>query len=234
MITTAIAAVLRQLRGEQVMTGGSHCDGCERPLNALETLPLVSFAVARGHCFRCGDRIDPSHLVGELAGAAILAMAGSIPAPDLAGAMARCGVAAMGLLLMAIGLYDARTFRIPDRLSAGVFTAALFLAALNGLRHLAWAMLAGTLMFALLVAVRWIYHRLRGREGMGFGDVKLLAAVTVWLGPGSAWALALASLVALVTILLLGNTARRLPFAPFIALGAFTVGVWGQLTGAYA
>ena len=200
-------AVLRQLRGEQALTGRSRCDGCARRLGFMETAPVLSYAIAGGSC-RCGSRIDSLHPVGELAGAAIAALAWSTPADTAGGFLTRGLVTLGGLILLGLSLYDARTYRLPDGLTACMLSICILLAVLR--RELVLGLFCGVAVFLVLEAVRRSYARLRGRAGLGFGDVKLLAALAVWLGTAIAWAVVVASTLALVWLLVSGQQRRRL------------------------
>jgi leader peptidase (prepilin peptidase) / N-methyltransferase len=92
---------------------------------------------------------------------------------------------ALGALTLAIAVIDRRRFIIPDQLNALAFTAGLIAAALNGevsgAEAVTNAVLRAAVMFGIFFAFRAGYYSLRGREGMGFGDVKLAAVAGVWL-----------------------------------------------------
>lgn len=223
-------AVVRRLRGEQVLTGRSHCDGCARPLAAWATVPVLSYAISAGGCRRCGARIDPLHPAGELLGAVIVGLAWSTPAATPTALLTDSLVTGLVLCLLALALYDARTFRIPDLLTLGVLASGLGLVVLENPSGVPMALSWGVLTCAVLEALRRLYRRSRSVEGLGFGDVKLLGALAVWLQAGLPWALLLACASALLWI---GFTRyrQRLAFGPFIALSALVIGIGRQRLG---
>ncbi|HYG26555.1 MAG TPA: A24 family peptidase [Caulobacteraceae bacterium] len=215
----AATAAQRAARGEQSLSGRSACDGCGVRLGFARMTPVVSFAVARGVCHACGEPIARIHLVGEVVGALAAA------APFLLFPAGRAvWIATLGLLLLCAALVDAKTRRIPDVLTAGVALSGLALAAGASMATLpsriAWAL--GVVL--ILQAVRVAFRRFREAEGLGFGDVKLLGALALWLGQAAPWALCLAAASGLAFALLRQPADNRIPFAPFIAVAAWLVG----------
>ena len=157
---------------------------------------------------------------------ALIAVAASLMvAPGLRGLLG----AGLALVMLAIAVIDARHFIIPDELSAAAFALALLDAATQwegyALEGVAAALLRTALLALLFQAVRLIYRRLRRREGMGLGDVKLAGVAGAWLGwfslPIAIELAALAALVAYVSAQFLGGRAlegrARLPFGLFLA-----------------
>ncbi len=142
----------------------------------------------------------------------------------------------LGLTLALLAAFDFDQFRLPDALTWPLGLAGLGATAWIGaapvLQHAAAALAAGLSLWL----VGAIYHRMRGRQGLGLGDVKLFAALGAWIGPeGLASALLLACLAAL-TALLAGHLAGRqldaatpIPFGIFLALGGWTTWAYGPL-----
>jgi leader peptidase (prepilin peptidase) / N-methyltransferase len=214
------AIVLRWPRGESVVKGRSRCDACGRTLRLIELVPLVSYFLARGRCRTCGAPIDRSHLVIELGCAAATAwIAVAAPWPYA------LGWAMLAWLLIPLIILDWRHFWLPDALTFPLaalgltigewLSPPLFQARLIG----AVAGLAGFLFIA------WGYRRLRGRDGLGLGDAKLLGALGGWVGwQGLPLLLLMASAGGLVWALArhwAGHDvtgATRLPFGAFLCL----------------
>ena len=108
-------AALRSAHGEQALAGRSHCDGCGVSLGFARTTPVLAYVALRGVCADCGARIDPLHLAGEVAGGLIVGLAFYIaPCTRVA------PLAALGLLLLASAVYDAKTRKLPDLLTFAV------------------------------------------------------------------------------------------------------------------
>lgn len=214
--------VVRWPAGRSVVAGRSVCDGCGRGLRAWELVPLVSWVAARGRCGGCGARIDPAHPAVELACLLIGASAGlAAPWPEaLAGAV-------FGWLLVVLAALDLRHWWLPDRLTLVLALAGLASAAV-GPPGLGERVIGGAVGFAGLWLVARGYRLLRGREGMGGGDPKLLGAIGLWLGwrmlPAT---LLLASLIGLGVVLfqLVRGRAvagdQAVPFGALLAAAAY-------------
>ena len=226
---TATAA-LRSIRAEQVLVGRSHCESCGETLGFVRTLPILAYLGQGGACARCGSRIDPLHLVGEVAGAIIVA------ASLLAVPAERAGLlVVLGLLLLSSSLVDARTQRLPDLLTLAAGVLGVVLAASRSSFDLLVGAGAALLTFLVLETLRRGFVMATGKPGLGFGDVKLAAALAVWLGVATPWSIAIGSGLGLVAIAIKRPANGRLSFGPAIALAAFGVGLvqeagtWPQL-----
>ena len=215
-----VTAAIRRSRGEGTARGRSHCDTCGVSLSYVQTIPVISFVGLRGACRSCGNRIDPTHFAGEVAGAAILVSAVWIADP-----MRVALLSALGLILLASAVVDARTRRLPDTLTMGVAALAAALSLTRSLQTLEVGLVAGALTFAVLTSVRWLSARNSRAPGLGFGDVKLLSALAIWLGLATPWTVVAAALIGLVAMAGLRPADRRLPFGPMIAASAWTVGI---------
>uniref|UniRef100_UPI0012E25FD7 prepilin peptidase n=1 Tax=Sandarakinorhabdus oryzae TaxID=2675220 RepID=UPI0012E25FD7 len=169
-----IALVTARWPQGQVITGRSRCDHCGVRLGALELVPLLSFLALRGRCRHCRQAISGRHWQVELAAAAVgAALLWRYPAPEgLLFALA-------GWWLLALLILDTEHQWLPDLLTLPFIPFALLLPGLALVQRL-WG--AG-LGFAALWLVGFAYRRLRGRDGLGGGDPKLLAGLGALLGP---------------------------------------------------
>lgn len=226
--------VSRWPRGRSVVTGRSRCDSCGRALNAFELFPLFGWLFARGKCRTCGVRIDWVHPMIELGCTVIGGFCGWAFDP-LSALLFSVG----GWLLLVLAVLDARHMWLPDALT-------LPLAAL-GLTLGDWMLpapfwdrvigaAAGATLFALL---SFGYRRLRGREGLGLGDAKLLGAIGAWMGwQGLPFVLLIASVAALIWVLVLRGAGKAVDAETRIPLGTFlclaVVPTWILLTALFA
>lgn len=184
----------------------STCEACRTRLGWRDLLPILSGL--RGRCRHCGAPIPPHLLRLELAslGAACLAVALGDGA---------AGMLAHAFFLWAlVGLFyaDLLHFRLPDPLNAALFAAGLWLAALTPGRWLGEALVSAVVGAGAFWAIRWLYRAWRGREGLGQGDVKLMAGI----GAGLGWtALPAVTLIAaaLGVLAAFGEARGRLPAA---------------------
>jgi leader peptidase (prepilin peptidase)/N-methyltransferase len=158
--------------------------------------------------------------MGEIRGAALATIA-YLAEPPLQAVL----VCAIGLVLLASSVVDAKTQRLPDRLTVAVAALALGLDAVSSITQLVAGLIAAALVFVAFEAVRRGFLRLRGRPGLGFGDVKLATALALWLGLAIPWAMLLAASLGLVTILMLRPSNGRLAFGPSLAAAGWVVGL---------
>jgi leader peptidase (prepilin peptidase) / N-methyltransferase len=216
--------------GESIVRPGSHCPLCSTPIAFYDNIPLLSYLLLRGRCRHCGERIPlryPS--VEGLTGALTLLL------------FVRYGLAPQLFiewifvsLLIIITFIDLDTYLIPDALSVPGMIAG-FAASFISLR-LSWSdSLLGIFLgggFFYLIAVGFLY--LRHKEGLGGGDIKLLAMIGAYLGwPGVVFTVLTASIIGTVAgVIVMWRTRKglgaMLPFGPFLASGAVLYLFWGD------
>ena len=213
------SAVVRGARSEQPWTGRSHCDACGAHLDWASTIPIVSYAVARGACGRCRAPIDRTHLAAEAAALVVVALPFLFLAPVRA-----VLVAGLGLTLVWASLVDARTGRLPDPLTLACLALSAALALAKGWTALGAGLAVAGGAFVVLEALRRLFIHARGAPGLGFGDVKLIAALAVWTGLATAWGVVLASCTGLLFMLARRPASGTIAFGPFIAGAVWTVG----------
>ncbi len=230
-IGSLLGVLIRRLpEGRPVALVRSACEACGHPLGPAELVPVASFLALRGRCRWCAMPIAPMHLAAELAALAVAAWVLWADGPGAA-AWWDCG---LGWTLLALAWIDAEHGFLPD-----VLTLPLVLAGLAA----GWTLAPETLGDAALgaaagyLAFRGIalgYRVLRGREGLGQGDAKLLAAAGAWVGwqglPEVALLAALAGIAVLLAGRLRGGTLAAdtsLAFGPCLALAAFMVRLYG-------
>ncbi|KQM63628.1 peptidase A24 [Sphingomonas sp. Leaf17] len=218
-----IAALLVRWPDGRTMGGRSACDSCGRTLSALDLVPIVSAIALRGRCRGCGTEIAPLHWRVEVLALVIGAVAGWV-APGGVGVAG----AVFGWLLLALGGLDLITFWLPDRLT-GMLAVAGLVGGVAGLApDLSDRLIGGVAGFGALWLIALAYRRVRGREGMGGGDPKLLGAIGLWLG----WrmlpaVLLLACLIGLGVVLAMRITGRAvaadtaLPLGTLMAVAAY-------------
>lgn len=226
------ALVTRWPRGEGVVRGRSHCDGCGRVLKAWEMVPVLGALALRLRCRTCGAAIDPVQWVLE-AGCAVIGGVAFAFAPGPLPALAWC---LLGWMLSALAILDARHFWLPDRLTLPLAGLGLTVGLYGGGAELWDRAIGAAAGYGVIVAIAWSYRAARGREGIGLGDAKLLGAIGAWTG----WALLpivmlVASLAGLGWALSRSVAGRKLssdsalPFGTFLCLAvlpAFALDQW--------
>lgn len=201
----------------------SHCPHCKHPLAAHDNIPLFGWLLLRGRCRYCQAPISIQYPLVELLSAVLSAIIVWKFGPTWA--------ALAGLLLtwalLALSGIDFRTQLLPDQITLPLLWAGLLLSLIHLFVEPQPAILGAAIGYLSLWSVYWLFKLLTGKEGMGFGDFKLLAALGAWMGPGSLLPVVLlSSLVgALIggALIALRKHGREvpMPFGPFIAMAGW-------------
>lgn len=219
------------LRG--ILFGRSVCDACGRRLNPVEVLPILTWIVRRGRC-ACGQALSPEFIAFEIAAIALAVLAVLATGDMVAGAV----LGLVGIILFTLSAIDLRTFVLPDPLVATIFGLGAYASATGIMPHdLSAGLVAAALTGLVLLALRYVVSRLRGREVLGLGDVKLASAGAVFAGPDLAPTMILVACALAITYAfaiqfrsrraLRRMRTRRVPFGPALATGIFTVALLG-------
>ncbi len=211
-------------------TPRSRCPSCGHRIAWYENIPLVSYAVLRGRCSGCKTRISLRYPFIELLTGVLFAAIGWRFGAQ-ATTLLWCGLAAV---LIALAGIDWDTTLLPDNLTLPLLWAGLVAAGAGWTIPLSTALWGAVVGYLSLWSVYWLFKLATGKDGMGFGDFKLLAALGAWLG----WQMILpivlgASVIgAVVGIgMKLSSSLREgryVPFGPFLAGGGLVVMLAGQ------
>lgn len=199
----------------------SACPQCGHVLRAWENVPVLSYLLLRGRCSACRAPISLRYPLIELASATLAALALVTFGPT------GTALAAFGLCvaLLATSAIDIDTRLLPDSLTQPLLWAGLIVNFAGTFVNLRTAVAGAIAGYVFLWGIYWLFRLVRGIEGMGYGDFKLLAALGAWLG----WtALPQIILISAVTGAIIGLVAtgfgrmrfeEPLPFGPFLAVG---------------
>ncbi len=213
-----------------LVTPRSTCPACGHRITALENVPIASWIVLRGKCSACGTRISARYPIVELLTGLLTAyVAWRLGwSPQAMWAMVFLWV------LIALTFIDADTQLLPDDLTLPLLWLGLLVNAFGTFVDLRSAVIGGAAGYLILWMVYWGFKLLTGKEGMGFGDFKLLAALGAWLG----WQMlpliilvsaAVGAVVGLIGILVLGrDKGGKIPFGPYLAAAGFIAMLWGR------
>lgn len=216
-------------REESIVRPGSRCPACGRPIRAWENIPLVSFAVLGGRCAGCRAKISWRYPAVEAltgAGYALIVLAdgpGAVLARDLV----------FFSLLVPITFIDIDHRIIPDPLSLGGIAAGLLLSLLPG-GDWRGSLAGGVLGGGVLYGTAFAYEKATGREGMGGGDVKLIAMIGAFLGwRGALMTIFLGSVLGVGGGLLAMRRGEEglktaVPFGPYLCAAALAARFFGD------
>ena len=208
----------------------SACPACGHKISALENVPIVSYLFLRGKCSACKTPISIRYPVVE----ALTGIASAFAAWHFGVSW----VAVFSIIyiwaLVALTFIDADTTLLPDDITLPLLWLGL-LVNLGGMFTDAGSAVVGAVAgYLILWAVYWGFKLLTGKEGMGYGDFKLLAAIGAWLG----WQMlplvilisaAVGTVIGIAGILMHGrDKGAKLPFGPYLAAAGFIALFWGQ------
>ncbi|MBI3569877.1 MAG: prepilin peptidase [Gammaproteobacteria bacterium] len=209
---------------------GSRCQHCQHAIRALENIPILSFLWLRGKCAACGKAISWRYPAVELlTGILSLAVAWrlGISPPALAALF-------LTWALIALAFIDNDRQILPDDITLPLLWAGLLLNVFGVFVPLSSAVIGAVAGYGSLWLVYQIFRLATGKEGMGFGDFKLFAALGAWLGWQQLPLIILLSsflgaVVGIVFIAFFGRDRRLpIPFGPFLCVAGWIALMWGD------
>ena len=227
-----------ELRGESaealppynIVIPRSACPHCEGRIGALENIPLVSYAVLRGRCSRCGGSISARYPAVEL----LTAVFSAFIAWHFGFGFDACAALVFTWAMIALAFIDMDTQLLPNAITSPLLWSGLLVNMGNIFTDIQSAVVGAVAGYLSLWLIYHGYKLIARKEGMGQGDFKLLAAIGAWLG----WQmLPLVILFSSVAGVIVGTSlvfvARRgyhvpIPFGPFLAGGAMVALLWGN------
>ena len=214
---------------------GSACPTCQHPIGALENIPIVSYLWLKGQCKGCQGKISPRYLMVELLTGILL----GVVAWQFGYTAQAFYAAILTLALITLTFIDFDTMLLPDSITYPILWLGLLVNLNNGFTDIHSAIIGAVAGYLILWSIFWLFKLLTGKEGMGYGDFKLLALIGAWFGWQILPAVIIlsAGLGSLIGITLLVLTSRDksvpMPFGPFLALGGISALFFGQTLSHY-
>ena len=212
-----------------LMLPRSHCPHCQHPLRVRENIPLLSYLVLRGKCSQCKTVISPRYPLTELTCAVLSGVvAWHFGLSPQAGWMLLLTWGLLGICLI-----DLKHQIVPDVLVLPLLWLGLLLNTFETFTSLTQAVWGSALGYLSLWSIFWLFKLLTGKDGMGYGDFKLLALFGAWGGMAILpLTIVLSSLLgAMVGLVLLAlrraQTSTPIPFAPYLAIAGWIALLWG-------
>ena len=213
-----------------LMVPRSRCPSCGHGITAAENIPLLSWLWLRGRCSACKAPISVRYPLVELVTALLsLVVSWQLPAgwPTLAGLL-------LTWSLIPLTLIDLDRMLLPDQITLPLLWGGLFFNLVGGFVPLTDAVIGAMVGYLTLWGLYWAFKLLTGKEGMGYGDFKLLAALGAWLGwQALPLILLLSALVgALIGLSLIAlrrhQQGNPIPFGPYLAMAGWIALLWGD------
>lgn len=208
----------------------SHCPSCKSPIRPWQNIPVISYLLLGGKCANCGIRISLRYPTVELAtGLLTASLAWHFTAsPALGGAIL------ITWCLVALTMIDIDHQLLPDDITLPLLWLGLLFNLSDTYVSIGDAVIGAMAGYLSLWSVYWLFKLLTGKEGMGFGDFKLLAALGAWLGwQALPLIILLSSVVGAVVgigLMLLKSRGREvpIPFGPYLAAAGWIALLWGD------
>lgn len=217
-------------------TPRSACPQCGHQISALENIPLLSYLILRGRCRNCGSSISMRYPIVET----LTGILTTYAAWHFGFGLTSVAAIVFIWALIALTFIDFDTQLLPDDITMPLLWLGIIFNMFGAFTTLNNAVAGAIIGYLVLWSVYWLFKLITGKEGMGFGDFKLLAAIGAWLGwPLLPLVIMLSSVVGAVVGITLIIAARHgrnipIPFGPYLAGGALIALFWGQqLTQSY-
>jgi leader peptidase (prepilin peptidase)/N-methyltransferase len=213
-----------------LMTPASSCPHCGHRIRAYENMPIVSYVFLRGRCASCKSPISIRYPIVEAISGILSAYIGW----RFGLTLVMAGALIFAWALIALTAIDIDTQLLPDDITLPLLWLGLLVNLNNGFTPLSSAVIGAIAGYLSLWAVYWLFKLTTGKEGMGYGDFKLLGAIGAWLGwKMLAIVILLSSLVgAVVGIALIVFTRHGrntpIPFGPYLAAAGLIALFWGE------
>ena len=223
--------VARLPAGGSVVFGRSACPQCGHRLAARDLVPILSWAVQRRRCRYCDAPIELMYPVMEIG--ALLVAVSAVPLFSGWLLWVSCG---LGWTLLTLAAIDYRCLILPDELTLPLIPAGLGVAYLLNPDSIIGHAVGAGVGFAAFTVIAWLYRRIRGRDGLGMGDAKLLAASGAWVStlglPSVVFLGATTGLLTVIAGMLVGrrfSSNDKVPFGSYLCLGTWLVWLFGPL-----
>ncbi|MCK5876292.1 MAG: prepilin peptidase [Candidatus Marithrix sp.] len=208
----------------------SRCPNCSHAITSLENIPIISYILLRGRCSACQHKISTRYPIIEF----FSMLLSAVVAWKFGYGWPLLGALLLTWTLLAASVIDFDHYLLPDQIVLPLLWLGILFNLFGTYTGLETSIVGAMAGYLVLWSVYWAFKLLTGKEGMGYGDFKLLAALGAWLGwlalPGIIF---LSSLVGAVigislVILKIQDKNKPIPFGPFLATAGWLHLVWGE------
>ena len=230
LIDAPVDAPLPHAPAYNLIVPRSACPHCNHAITALENIPVISYLLLRGRCKGCSAKISPRYPLVELLTATLSTLAGLHFGVTIAAAAA----VLLTWFLIALVFIDADTYLLPDSITLPLLWIGLLFNLNNVFVPLEQAVIGAVAGYLVLWSVYWLFKLVTGKEGMGYGDFKLLAALGAWFGwQALPTVILLSSISGAVIGIALAILAKRgiskpMPFGPYLGVAGWLTLLFGS------
>ena len=215
---------------------GSNCPTCEHKITALENIPVISYLFLKGRCSSCKAKISLQYPIIEM----FTGLATAYVAWHFGFSLQTLFTVLLTWALICLSVIDLEHSLLPDDITLPLIWLGLACNIFGIFTDIYSSLIGAMLGYGILWIIFMSFKAVTGKEGMGYGDFKLLALLGAWLGWQSLPLIILlssitASIIGVVMIVLKGrDKATAFPFGPYLAIAGWITLIWGEeLTGLY-
>ena len=218
------------LKKFNLATPASACPHCGHKLRAWENIPVISYLFLKAKCSSCGTKISIQYPTVEL----ITAIASLLAAYTFGVTIQTVAALFFTWVLITLTLIDLKTQLLPDSITLPLLWLGILLSFFDVFTDLTSSVVGAMAGYLILWSVYQLFKLLTGKEGMGFGDFKLLAALGAWIGYSYLPQIILVSSVVGsvfgISMLIIGKTKQQqpIPFGPYLAVAGWIALLWGE------
>lgn len=219
-----------------LITPRSICPHCQKAIAAWHNIPVISFLMLGGRCKECKASISWRYPAVEIISAFLV----GLTAYKFGFSISTLAASVFALALLSLTFIDLDTQLLPDVITLPLLWLGLLFNLNGGLTDIQSAIIGAVAGYLILWSVYWVFKLITGKEGMGYGDFKMLAAIGAWFGWAMLPAVILLSSIAGsiigIGLILFAKKGRNtaIPFGPYLALGGIAALFWGtQLSHLY-
>jgi len=219
-----------QERPPSIIWARSNCQNCNHQIKAWENIPVLGFVFLRGKCSNCKTKISNRYWLVEL----LTAILSTVVVYHFGWSLASLFGVILTWFLISIALIDFDTMVIPDQFSLSLMWLGLFISLWTVFIETNTSIKGALLGYLILWSIFHIFKLLTGKDGMGYGDFKLLAAGGAWFGMQSVVVIIIMSsfvgaiLGSLFILINKNKKNKQIPFGPYLAVGIWTTMLYGQ------
>lgn len=219
-----------------IATPRSMCPNCRHKISALENIPVLSYLFLRGRCTQCRQKVSLRYPIVEI----LTSFLSGYVAWHFGFGLITIAALIFVWSMIVLAAIDFDTQLLPDDITLPLLWLGLLINLNNGFTNIQSAVVGAVIGYLILWSIYWGFKLTTGKEGMGYGDFKLLAAIGAWFG----WSMlplvillsSLAGAIIGVGLMLLSRHKRDnpIPFGPYLAIGGVVALFWGnQINHAY-
>lgn len=219
-----------RLASMNLATPASACPHCAHQLHFWENIPVISYLFLQGKCSSCGTGISMQYPVVEL----VTGISSLVVAYTFGVSIQTLATLFFTWTIIALTLIDLKKQLLPDSITLPLLWAGIILGFYNVFTDLSSSVIGAIAGYLILWSVYQLFKLLTKKEGMGFGDFKLLAALGAWVGysylPQIILISSVVGSVAGVAMLIIGKTKQQqpIPFGPYLAIAGWVALLWGE------